>query len=116
MSQVTIYHNPKCTTSRNALTMIKDAGVEPEVIEYLKTPPTRETLVTLINEMKLEVRELIRKRGKLYDELGLSDESLSDEALLDALEQNPVLMERPIVVTTKGTKVCRPAATVMDLL
>ncbi len=96
--------------------MIKEAGIEPEVIEYLKTPPTRETLETLINDMKLEVRELIRKRGKLYDELGLSDDSLSDEALLDALVQHPVLMERPIVVTAKGTKVCRPAATVMGLL
>jgi len=116
MSQVTIYHNPKCTTSRNALTMIKEAGIEPEVIEYLKTPPTRETLETLIHDMKLEVRELIRKRGKLYDELGLSDDSLSDEALLDVLVQHPVLMERPIVVTAKGTKVCRPAATVMALL
>lgn len=116
MSQVTIYHNPKCATSRNALAMIKEAGVEPVVIEYLKTPPTRETLVTLINDLKLETRELIRKRGKLYDELGLGDESLSDDALLDTLEQNPVLMERPIVVTPKGTKVCRPAAIVMDLL
>ncbi len=96
--------------------MIKEAGIEPEVIEYLKTPPTRETLLALINDMKLEVRELIRKRGKLYDELGLSDESLSDDALLESLEQNPVLMERPIVVTAKGTKICRPAATVMDLL
>lgn len=96
--------------------MIKEAGIEPEVIEYLKTPPTRETLETLINDLKLEVRELIRKRGKLYDELGLSDDSLSDEALLDVLVQHPVLMERPIVVTAKGTKVCRPAATVMALL
>jgi len=116
MSKVTIYHNPKCATSRNALAMIKDTGVEPEVVEYLKTPPTRATLVGLIDDLKVEVRELIRKKGKLYDELGLADDRLSDDALIDAIVQNPVLMERPIVVTEKGTKICRPAAIVQDIL
>jgi len=116
MSKVTIYHNPKCTTSRNALTMIKEAGVEPEVIEYLKTPPTREAVVTLIDDLKVEVRDIIRQRGKIYDELGLGDESLSDDALIDLLVENPVLLERPIVISAKGTKVCRPANLVMDLL
>lgn len=113
---VTIYHNPKCTTSRNALTMIKESGVEPEVVEYLKTPPTREALVKLIDGLKLEVREVIRKRGKKYDELGLNDENLSDDALMDILVANPVLLERPIVMTAKGTKVCRPANLVLELL
>lgn len=116
MSKVTIYHNPKCTTSRNALAMIKEAGIEPEIIEYLKTPLTRETIGGLIDALKVEARELIRKRGKLYDELGLAAENLSEDTLINAIVEHPVLMERPIVVTAQGTAICRPAAKVLDLL
>ncbi len=116
MSKVTIYHNPKCATSRNALAIIKDSGVEPEVVEYLKTPLTREALAVLVEEMKVEPRDILRTKGGLYKELGLNDASLSDDALLDAIAQHPVLMERPIVVTVKGAVLCRPYALVEALL
>ena len=116
MSQITIYHNPKCATSRNALAMIKEASIEPQVVEYLKTPLNRESLAALVEEMQVEVRDILRTKGGLYKELGLDDQSLSDDALLDAIAQHPVLMERPIVVSAKGAKLCRPYALVEALL
>lgn len=116
MSKVTIYHNPKCGTSRNTLAMIKESGVEVEVVEYLKTPPTQETIVGLIDLMKVEVRDILRQRGTPYDALGLGDEYLTDEVLIDAIVANPILMNRPIVVTPKGAKLCRPSELVFDLL
>lgn len=116
MSKVTIYHNPKCGTSRNTLAMIKESGAQLEIIEYLKAPPTKETIVALIDLMKAEVRDILRQRGTPYDALGLGDDSLSDEALIDAIVQHPILMNRPIVVTAKGAKLCRPSELVLDLL
>lgn len=113
---VTIYHNPTCGTSRKVLGMLRDAGIEPRVIEYLKTPPTRDRLKTLLRDMGMKPRDLIRRKGSLFTELGLADPAKSDEALLDALQAHPVLMERPIVVTDRGTRVCRPADRVVDLL
>lgn len=113
---VTIYHNPACGTSRNTLAMIRASGEEPEVIEYLKTPPTRERLVALINAMDGDVRALIREKGTPYAELGLDKPDLSDEALIDAMLQNPILINRPIVVTKKGVKLCRPSELVLELL
>ena len=113
---VTIYHNPACGTSRNTLAMIRTSGEEPEVIEYLKTPPTRERLVALINAMDGDVRALIREKGTPYEELGLDKPDLSDEALIDAMLQHPILINRPIVVTKKGVKLCRPSELVLELL
>ena len=113
---VTIYHNPACGTSRNTLAMIRASGEEPEVIEYLKTPPTRERLVALINAMDGDVRALIREKGTPYEELGLDKPDLSDEALIDAMLQHPILINRPIVVTKKGVKLCRPSELVLELL
>ena len=113
---VTIYHNPACGTSRNTLAMIRASGEEPEVIEYLKTPPSRERLVALINAMDGDVRALIREKGTPYAELGLDKPDLSDEALIDAMLQNPILINRPIVVTKKGVKLCRPSELVLELL
>ena len=113
---VTIYHNPACGTSRNALAMIRATGVEPRVIEYLKTPPSRETLKDLLARMGLTVRDVLREKGTPYAELGLGDPSLSDDALLDAVEAHPILMNRPIVVTPNGARLCRPSETVLDLL
>lgn len=113
---VTIYHNPACGTSRNTLAMIRASGEEPEVIEYLKTPPTRERLVALINAMDGDVRALIREKGTPYAELGLDKPDLSDEALIDAMLQHPILINRPIVVTKKGVKLCRPSELVLELL
>ena len=114
--RVTIYHNPSCGTSRNTLAMIRATGVEPEVIEYLKTPPSREKLVTLISLMGISPRELVREKGTPYEALGLGDTSLSDDALIDAMLQNPILINRPIVVTNIGTKLCRPSELVLDIL
>lgn len=114
--QVTIYHNPKCGTSRNVLAMIRHAGIEPEVIEYLKTPPTREELTALIAATGQTVREIMRTNVTPYEELGLADEHLTDEQLLDAMLTEPILMNRPIVVTELGTKLCRPSEVVLDLL
>jgi len=116
MTKATIYHNPKCGTSRNVLAMIRNAGIEPTVIEYLKTPPSRDELKTLIADAGLTVRDAIRQKGTPYDELGLDDASLTDDQRLDAIEEHPILLNRPFVVTDRGTKLCRPSETVLDLL
>ena len=113
---VVIYHNPDCGTSRNTLAMIRNAGLEPHVIEYLKTPPSRALLMQLITRMGITPRDLLRERGTPYAELGLDDPSLSDEALLDAMMAHPVLINRPIVVSPKGVRLCRPSEAVLDLL
>jgi arsenate reductase len=113
---VIIYHNPECGTSRNALGLIRNAGVEPHVIEYLKTPPTRALLCQLIKRMGISVRALLRKKGTPYDELGLDNPALTDDALLDAMMTEPILINRPIVVTPMGVKLCRPSETVLDIL
>jgi arsenate reductase (glutaredoxin) len=113
---VTIYHNPDCGTSRNALEMIRQSGEAPQVIEYLKEPPSRETLIELLDAMKLRPRDILRKKGTPYAELGLDDPQLSDEELLDAMTEHPILIDRPIVVTDKGVALCRPSETVLPLL
>ena len=113
---VTIYHNPACGTSRNTLAMIRASGVEPEVIEYVKNPPSRERLVSLINAMGGDVRAVIREKGTPYAELGLANPNLSDDALIDAMLQHPILINRPIVVTAKGVKLCRPSELVLEIL
>lgn len=113
---VTIYHNPACGTSRNVLAMIRQSGEEPEVIEYLKTPPTREKLQELIAAMGIPVRDLLRRKGTPYEDLGLDDPALSDAELLDAMMAHPILINRPIVVTEKGAKLCRPSETVLEIL
>ncbi|MBB3540461.1 MULTISPECIES: arsenate reductase (glutaredoxin) [unclassified Rhizobium] len=112
----TIYHNPACGTSRNTLAMIRQSGEEPVVIDYLKTPPTRERLAELVAAMGIPVRALLRQKGTPYDELGLDDPSLSDDQLLDAMIAHPILINRPIVVTEKGVRLCRPSETVLDIL
>ena len=111
-----IYHNPACGTSRNTLAMIRSAGIEPHVIEYLKTPPSRALLQQLIARMGLPVRALLREKGTPYAELGLGDAALTDDQLLDAMMAHPILINRPIVVTPKGVKLCRPSELVLDLL
>ncbi|MXQ10243.1 arsenate reductase (glutaredoxin) [Microvirga makkahensis] len=111
-----IYHNPDCGTSRNTLGLIRNAGIEPHVIEYLKTPPTRLLLRQLIDRMGVSVREVIREKGTPYKELGLDNPSLTDDELLDAMMAHPVLINRPIVVTPKGVRLCRPSEAVLDLL
>jgi arsenate reductase len=111
-----IYHNPDCGTSRNTLAMIRNAGIEPHVVEYLKTPPSRALLKQLIERMGLSVRALLREKGTPYDELGLGDQSLTDGQLLDAMMAHPILINRPIVVTPKGVRLCRPSELVIDLL
>ncbi len=113
---VTIYHNPDCGTSRNTLAIIEASGETPVVIEYLKTPPDRARLRELIAAMGISVRDLLREKGTLYAELGLGDRSLSDDALLDAMLAHPILINRPIVETPKGTLLCRPSERVLDLL
>jgi arsenate reductase len=113
---VTIYHNPACGTSRNTLAMIRASGVEPEIIEYLKSPPTRDKLKRLIASMGVPVRSILREKGTPYDELGLADETLSDDALLDAMMKHPVLINRPIVITPKGVRLCRPSEVVLEIL
>ncbi|KAA0074414.1 arsenate reductase (glutaredoxin) [Tardiphaga sp. P9-11] len=113
---ITIYHNPSCGTSRNTLAMIRQSGVEPTVIEYLKTPPTRARLVELIAAMQIPVRSLLREKGTPFAELGLDDERLSDDALLDAMMTHPILINRPIVVTGRGTRLCRPSELVLEIL
>ncbi len=112
----TIYHNPACGTSRNVLAMIRQSGEEPVIIEYLKTPPSRETLVALIAEMGIPVRALLREKGTPYGDLGLADPDLSDEHLLDAMLAHPILINRPIVKTAKGTRLCRPSELVLQIL
>lgn len=113
---VTIYHNPACGTSRNTLAMIRDAGIEPTVIEYLKTPPSREELQSLIERMGIGVRDVLRKKEALYGELQLDRPELTDDQLLDAIVAHPILMNRPIVVTPLGVKLCRPSEEVRALL
>lgn len=113
---VTIYHNPQCGTSRNALAMIRNSGEEPEIIEYLKVPPTREELVELIARMGISPRELLRRKGTPYDELGLDDPNFTDDELIDRMLEHPILINRPIVVTPQGVKLCRPSETVLDIL
>jgi arsenate reductase len=113
---ITIYHNPACGTSRNVLGLIRDSGEQPHVIEYLKTPPSREELVSLIGRMAIPVRDLLRRKGTPYDELGLSDPTLSDDQLIDAMMAHPILINRPIVVSPKGVKLCRPSQAVLELL
>ncbi|RBP05063.1 arsenate reductase [Roseiarcus fermentans] len=113
---VTIYHNPKCGTSRNVLAMIRQSGEEPVVIEYLKTPPTRERLRDLIAAMAIPARALLREKGTPYAELGLGDPKWSDEQLVDLMIAHPILINRPIVVTPKGVRLCRPSEVVLDLL
>jgi arsenate reductase (glutaredoxin) len=113
---VTIYHNPACGTSRNTLAMIRQSGEEPEVIEYLKTPPGRARLVELIKAMGVPVRTLLREKGTPYAELGLADPKWSDDDLIDFMLEHPILINRPIVVTDKGVRLCRPSELVLDLL
>ncbi|HOY70580.1 MAG TPA: arsenate reductase (glutaredoxin) [Methylotenera sp.] len=113
---VTIYHNPACGTSRNTLAMIRASGVEPTVIEYLKTPPTREQLQEIIKKTDGNIRALIREKGTPYAELGLDDMNLSENALLDAMLKHPILINRPIVITKKGVKLCRPSEVVLEIL
>jgi len=113
---ITIYHNPDCGTSRNTLAMIRQSGDEPRIIEYLKTPPDRETLRDLIAAMGLPVREVMRQKGTPYADLGLDDPALSDDALIDAMLKHPILINRPIVVTGKGVRLCRPSELVLEIL
>lgn len=113
---VVIYHNPDCGTSRNTLAMIRNAGIEPHVVEYLKSPPARALLVQLLDRAKMSVRDALREKGTPFAELGLADPSLSDDALLDAIEAHPILMNRPIVVSPLGVRLCRPSEAVLDLL
>jgi arsenate reductase (glutaredoxin) len=113
---VVIYHSPDCGTSRNTLAMIRNAGIEPHVIAYLKCPPSRAMLGQMIARMRITPRDLLREKGTPYGELGLDDPSLSDEALLDAMMAHPILINRPIVVSPKGVRLCRPSEQVLDLL
>jgi arsenate reductase len=113
---ITIYHNPACGTSRNVLAMIRNAGIEPEIIEYLDSPPTRAELQSLIADAGLTVRAALREKGTPYAELGLGDESLSDDQLLDAMMAHPILINRPFVRTRLGARLCRPSETVLDIL
>lgn len=116
MTDITIYHNPKCGTSRNTLAMIRNSGAEPQVIEYLKTPPTREQLLALIAASSLSVREVMRSKEALFTELGLADPARTDAELIDAMLAHPILINRPLVVTPLGTRLCRPSELVLDIL
>jgi arsenate reductase len=116
MSNVTIFHNPACGTSRNVLGLIRHAGIEPEVIEYLKTPPSRDELRALLAAMSMTVRQLLREKGTPFAELGLSDPKWTDDQLLDFIAQHPILMNRPIVSSPLGVKLCRPSEAVLELL
>lgn len=116
MTGVTIYHNPNCGTSRSVLGLIREAGIEPRVIEYLKQPPTREELTDMLKRAGLKPRDAIRTKDELYHELKLDDPAISDDALLDAMTAHPILIERPLVVTPKGVRLCRPADLVKELL
>lgn len=116
MNPITIYHNPDCGTSRNVLAMIRNSGDEPQVIEYLKTPPDRATLQGLIAAMGISVRALLREKGTPYEALGLADSKWSDEQLLDCMLQHPILINRPIVVAPLGTRLCRPSEVVLEIL
>ncbi len=116
MTEVTIYHNPGCGTSRNTLALIRNAGIEPTVIEYLKTPPDRATLQSLLEQMRMTPRELLREKGTPYAELELGKPHWTDEQLIDRMLQFPILINRPIVISERGAKLCRPAEAVLDLL
>jgi arsenate reductase (glutaredoxin) len=116
MTEVTIYHNPACGTSRNVLGLIRNSGVEPRIIEYLKSPPSRAELVDLIARMGIPVRDLLRRKGTPYDELGLDDPKWTDDELIDRMLEHPILIDRPIVVTPLGVRLCRPSEAVLDLL
>jgi len=116
LMDVVIYHNPDCGTSRNTLGLIRNAGVEPHVVEYLKTPPSKLLLQQLAARMGISIRDLLREKGTPYRDLGLSDEKLSDAALLDAMMAHPILINRPIVVSSSGVRLCRPSEAVLDLL
>jgi len=113
---ITIFHNPACGTSRNTLALIRNSGVEPVVVEYLKTPPGRARLVELVAALGLPVREVLRQKGTPYDELGLADPKWTDDQLIDFMVQHPILMNRPIVQTPLGTRLCRPSEAVLDIL
>jgi len=113
---ITIYHNPGCSTSRQTLAIIREAGVEPDIVEYLKTPPTRDELKRMLAAMGQTARDVIRRKEALYGELGLDDPALSEDQLIDAMVDNPRLIERPIVVTERGTRLCRPAERVREIL
>lgn len=116
MTDIVIYHNPLCGTSRNALAMIRNAGIEPHVVEYLKTPPSRALLMEIIERAGITPRALLREKGTPYAELGLGDETLTDEVLVDAMMEHPILINRPLVVSPLGVKLCRPSEAVLDLL
>ena len=116
MIDIIIYHNPDCGTSRNALALIRNAGIEPHVVEYLKTPPSRALLEQLIERAGISPRELLREKGTPYTDLGLGDESLTDRALVDAMMAHPILINRPLVVSPLGVKLCRPSEAVLDIL
>ncbi|KEY58536.1 glutaredoxin-dependent arsenate reductase [Serratia sp. DD3] len=116
MSNVTIYHNPACGTSRNTLELIRNSGTEPTVVLYLETPPSRDVLVKLIADMGITVRALLRKNVEPYEQLGLAEDNFSDDQLIDFMLQHPILINRPIVVTSLGTKLCRPSELVLDIL
>jgi len=116
MTDIIIYHNPDCGTSRNALAMIRNAGIEPHVIEYLKTPPSRALLVELIKRAGISPRALLREKGTPYAELGLGDAGLSDDDLIDAMMEHPILINRPLVVSPLGVRLCRPSEVVLDIL
>lgn len=113
---ITLYHNPACGTSRNVLALLHERGIEPEIIEYLKHPPSRKELLKLVKRMKVPVRDILRRKGTPYEELHLDDPKWTDEQLLDYIAQHPILLNRPIVVTPKGAKLCRPPESVLELL
>lgn len=113
---ITIYHNPACGTSRNTLALIRNSGAEPEVVEYLRTPPSRDALLDLMRRAGLTPRALLRERGTPYGELGLGDPALTDDQLVDAMMTHPILINRPLVVTPLGVKLCRPSEAVLDIL
>lgn len=113
---ITIYHNPDCGTSRNVLAMIRNSGQEPRIIEYLKTPPSRDELIELLQRMDMQPRALLRRKGTLYDQLGLDDAKCTDDQLIDLMLQHPILINRPVVVTELGVKLCRPSETVLAIL
>lgn len=116
MTDIVIYHNPDCGTSRNTLAMIRNAGIEPHVVEYLKTPPSRSMLVQLVARAGITPRQLLREKGTPYGELALGDESLTDDALVDAMIAHPILINRPLVVGPLGVRLCRPSEVVLDIL
>jgi arsenate reductase len=116
MSDTTIFHNPACGTSRNVLALIRNSGAEPQVIEYLQTPPSRATLLQLLAQLQLPIRAVLRRKGTPFDALGLDNPALGDDALIDAVLAHPILLERPIVVTPLGARLCRPSEAVLDIL